>query len=709
MSLPRRPLFASASALPLCLLMLGLAAPARAEEADAPTVTELVVTAQRDKAVTVSATKSNAALIETPQSVSVLTRDLLDLRGVTSLNQALRYTAGVTSETRGGVVTRYDQFVLRGFSQINNFLDGLSQPYGGWYAFDQVDASSVERIDVLKGPGSVLYGSVPPGGFVNFTSKTPPLTAQGEVELRVGSNALWEVNTDIGGPLTDSGKISGRIIALHREGDGQARTTAFERTLVSPSLRFDFDPDTQLTLLARYQVDPKSSSYGGVPAVGSALPNPLGKVQTDFYDGDPNFERFDRISKSLGYIFDKRFNDHISIRQNARVNNVENDYGQLYGTGLSADNRTMTRATAFSRETLDGLAVDTQAHITFDTGAARHEVLAGYDYQKTQLDGTIGYGAAPSLDIFAPVYGQAIPTPTTFYDFDIESTQKGVYLQDQVKIGGLVAIAGLRRDAYRKDQYERLSRTATVVDQDATTGRVGLLYRFRSGWAPYVSYATSFEPVGGADFAGRAFEPMRGVQTEVGLKYEDQPRGIYVAASLFDLKRDKALTTDPSHPGFSIQGGELTSRGFEVEGSARLTPTVEAQAAVTILDLEYSKDNGGLKGKTPTGSADRTASLWLTWRPARAALEGLTLAGGVRYVGETYGDAANSFKVKPYTLADLSLRAELARFSPALKDWRADLTVSNLFDADNVASCYSQAWCWYGAPRQVQVGLKRSW
>jgi iron complex outermembrane receptor protein len=702
---PRRHLVRSASA---AALLLAVSVPAaRAADMEAPSVTEVTVTAQRDEKVTISATKSNAPLIETPQSVSVLTREMLDLRGVQTLNQALRYTAGVTSETRGGVVTRYDQFVLRGFDQINNFLDGLQQPYGGWYAFDQVDASTVERIDVLKGPGSVLYGATPPGGFVNFTSKTPPLTPQGEVEARLGTNDLREVNADLGGPIVD--KLSGRLIALYREGDGQAVLTRFERTLLAPSLRIDFDPDTQLTLLGRWQSDPKSASYGGVPAVGSALSNPLGKVPTDFYDGDPNFERFDRESWSLGYIFEKRFGEAFTLRQNARYNDVSVDYGQLYGTQLLPDNRTLARATAFSREEMDAVAVDTQGHLRFQTGALRHEALFGFDYQRTRLDGQIGYGAAPPIDLFAPVYGQLIPSPATFYDFDIEAEQKGLYVQDQVKLGGLVAIGGLRHDWYEKDQLERLSGQPAAIDQEATTGRVGLLYHFASGWAPYASWSTSFEPVSGTDVAGEPFDPMRGEQFEVGLKYEDVERGIYAALSAFDLTRDKALTADPANPGFSIQGGELTSRGVEVEANARLLPTLEAQLAVTVLDLEYTKSNDGLLGKTPVGSADRTASLWLTWRPGQAALTGLTISGGVRYVGETWGDAENTFKVDPYTLFDLSVQADLDRFHAALDGWRADLTVSNLFDNDHVSTCYSMAWCWYGAERQVQVGLKRSW
>ncbi|WP_374469865.1 TonB-dependent siderophore receptor [Phenylobacterium sp.] len=689
-------------------LALAAAAPAFADIADeAPTVTEVTVTAHRDEKVTVSATKSNAPLIETPQSVSVLTREMLDLRGVQTLNQALRYTAGVTSETRGGVVTRYDQFVLRGFDQINNFLDGLQQPYGGWYAFDQVDASTVERIDVLKGPGSVLYGATPPGGFVNFSSKTPPLAPQGELEARLGTNNLREINADLGGPI--AGPVSGRLVALYREGDGQAVLTQFERTLIAPSLRIDFDPDTQLTLLGRWQSDPKSASYGGVPAVGSTLPNPLGKVPTDFYDGDPNFERFDRESWSLGYIFEKRFGETFTLRQNARYNHVVVDYGQLYGTALLPDNRTLARATAFSQEDLDAIAVDTQGHLRFETGSLKHEALFGFDYQRTRLDGRIGYGAAPSIDLFAPVYGQAIPAPTPFYDFDIEATQKGFYLQDQVKLGGLVAIGGVRRDQYEKDQLERLSGQRSEIDQEATTGRVGVLYHFASGFAPYASWSTSFEPVSGTDVAGQPFDPMRGEQFEVGLKYEDVSRGIYVAVSAFDLTRDKALTADPANPGFSIQGGELTSRGVELEANARVLPVLEAQLALTVLDLEYTKDNDGLLGKTPVGSADRTASLWLTWRPAQAGLAGLTLSGGVRYVGETWGDAANTFKVDPYTLFDLSIQADLDRFHAALDGWRADLTVSNLFDNDHVSTCYSVAWCWYGAERQVQVGLKRAW
>jgi len=703
MSRVRRPSGSVPAIAFLCLFgTLSPGSGAAAEPAE-----EIIVTGHRVESGGAFGTKTDLPLIETPMSISVIDAERLDLLGVQSLNQALRYTAGVTPETRGGTVTRYDQFVLRGFSQINNYLDGMSLLYPGWYAFAQVDASTVERVEVIKGPASVLYGNAPPGGLVNFVSKTPPLKPQGEVELRVGTNDLVEGSADIGGPLDAGGRYAYRIVALGRQGDGQAETTSFERFLVAPSFTWRPDADTAVTLLGRYQSDPEASSYGGVPARGSALPNPLGRLPADFYDGEPGFEEYDRAQASIGWLADRRLWQGWMLRQNFRYLEVESDYAQVYARALLPDNRTLTRASIYSDEWANALTVDTQLSGEFATGPLAHTLLVGLDWQQQRADVVGGYGTAPDLDIFDPVYGQKVARPTVQLDQRITQEQTGIYIQDQVKLDGWVLMAGGRYDWYDKETFNRNTGTATIIDQGQFSGRVGLLHLFDNGLAPYLAFSQSFEPQSGQDFMGRPFDPATSDQWEAGVKYQSASDRTLVTLSVFDLTKQNVTTADPDHPGFSVQTGEVTAKGIELEGRIQVTDTLEAQFAYTYLDIKYTKDNGALKGRSPTGAADNVASLWLFNRFDTGVLDGLGLGVGVRHVGESAGDAANTFDAPDYTLVDAAATYDLAQ--AGLEGWGVNLAVANLFDNRHVSSCYSAAWCWYGAERSVQLGLKRTW
>jgi iron complex outermembrane receptor protein len=705
----------------LLLALLATAAPLYAMAADVPAdddksaVDGVTVTARAHDTAGSTASKLATPLVETPQSVSVITADQIDKLGLQSLNQAMRYVAGVTPETRGGAVTRYDQFKLRGFDVTTTFLDGLSSQYPGWYADAQVDASTVDRIEILKGPASVLYGNSPPGGLLNFVSKTPKEVAGGDLELRLGSRSLREASLDTTGPIAGDSRYTYRLLALYREGDGQARTTSYERYLIAPSFTWRPDDATTITLLGRYQHDPKSNSYGSAPSKGSAFANPLGQLSPNFYDGDPNFEAYNRTQASIGYLAEHRFNDVFAFHQNLRYTRVESNYESVYASGLAADNRTLHRGTAASLESNDGFTVDNQVSAKFDTGPLSHNVLLGLDYQHMMAKVKFGLGTAPDLDIFNPVYGQT-PIgdprgPAGFYNADtrIKQEQTGLYAQDQIKLDRLVVLVGLRHDKVTQDTTALgVTNTTASVDQSKTTGRVGVLYHFDNGFAPYASWSQSFEPQGQTDFAGNPFKPVTGDQVEGGLKYESPDKRIYATLAAFQIKRQNALTADPAHLNFSVQGGELRSRGVEFEGRAKLTHRLKLTAAATRLDVEYTKSNDGLLGLTPVGVAEKTASAYLDY-DFGGPLDGLTGGAGVRYVGPSWGDTTNTFKSPAYTLVDLNVSFELGKLSPSLQGWQATGSATNLFDKRYVSSCYSTDWCWFGEQRTVQVGLKRSW
>ena len=666
---------------------------------------ELIVTGQRAADRGSSATKGDTPLIETPMSISVIDSARLDELGLESVGAALRYTAGVSPETRGGVVTRYDLFNLRGFAVASPFYNGLGTMYDGWYAEAQPDVATLDRIEVLKGPASVLYGNTPPGGLVNLVGKTPVEGQVNSLEISGGSLNFKEGQLDVGGAL-DDGKLLYRLTAMGRDADGQAVTTSNQRYAVAPSLTWKIDSDTNVTLLGLYQRDPKADAYGAVPAQGSVLPNPNGKLPVDFYDGDTNFEKFDRTQVMAGYEVAHRFNDIFSVQQNFRWQQIGANYESVYSYGLQDDDRTLTRYSIYSNERTRGLAVDTQGKAAFSTGPLSHEVLAGIDYQHADSNIAVGYGSAPDLDILNPNYSLPIAMPAPYYDMKVTPEQTGIYLQDQIKWNRFVLLLGERKDWYDETtSYILPSPSRDVISQQHFSGRAGLLYHFDNGLAPYVSYSQSFEPQDGASFTGTPFLPTTGDQVEAGVKYESPSRQTLVTLAGFNLTRDHIVTTDTEHAGFSVQTGAARSRGVELEGKVAANNWLTVSGQYTHIDIVYTSDNSGLTGKAPVGVPADTASVWADTTP----FEGFGIGAGVRYLGKSWGDSDNSFQVQDATLVDLATHYDLGRINPRLQGAHLSVSVNNLFDKRYVSSCYSSAWCWFGPERVVQAALKYSW
>ncbi|WP_417320143.1 TonB-dependent siderophore receptor [Emcibacter sp.] len=700
------------AALLLSTSLLFTGTPSIAEEsytADNSDIEEITVEGYQSRLEGSTATKGNTPLIETPQSISIITSDLLELQGSESLNHALRYTSGITPESRGGVVSRYDMFTIRGFTTFRNYQDGLQLMYNGWYASPQIDTLTVERVEILKGPASVLYGNASPGGLINIISKTPKTEAAYEVGARVGTDSLIEGALDFTGALTNDESLSGRIIALGRKRDGQAITTKEERYVIAPSLTWKPGEDTTITLLGRWQNDPTSGAYGAAPALGSVFDNPLGNLEPDFYDGDEQFEEFDREQFFLGYLAEHNLNDSWTLRQNLRYGETDVSYKSVYSGGLAPDNRTLYRASIYSEETLDSFVVDTQVLGQFTAGAVEHNFITGLDYQNLDSTADVGYGSAPTLDIFNPDNNQGIGPVPQYYDLHITGDQIGIYMQDQIKIDRLVVLLSGRYDWFNQTNNAINFGQETKQDHDHFSGRAGILYHFDNGFAPYVSYSESFEPLSGQNFAGEPFKPTTGQQIEVGVKYQSPDDKIFAALSLFDLKKQNVSTSDPDHPGFSIQTGEVQSQGIEFEARTLFADSFEVNVNYTYLDNDYTKDNSDLVGNTPVQIADHTANVWLSYTLPEGSLEGLRLAGGVRYVGETFIDAANSDKVPSYTLVDASLQYDLGQSISSLDGILVTLSGTNIFDKRHVSGCYNAGWCWFGAERSIELGIKARW
>ena len=652
---------------------------------------------------TATGTKTDTLLVETPRSVSVITAERIEDQNAASLAEALRYTPGIQGETFG-FEPRTTFLRIRGFDATTTglFRDGLRLSNPGFAIGYSLEPYGAERIEVLRGPASVLYGQASPGGLVNYVSKRPTLRPLREVELEAGSFERLQGKLDLGGPIDEAGRFSYRLTALVRESDTQVDFVPDNRLYVAPALTWRPSEDTTLTLLAHVHRDETRPSQR-LPAEGTLQPNPNGRIPTNRFTGEPAVDQYDREESAVGYLLEHRFGDAWTFRQNLRYYENNVDDRTIFPTALLADQRTVSRALFESFGDVEGFTVDNQGEVAFATGAIRHTLLAGLDYQRVEASSLQTFGAAPTLDLFSPVYGAPVAPPPVFKNEDADEKQVGLYLQDQMKLGKWTASLGARHDRATTTTLNNLTGARTEQTDSATTGRAGIVYLSEAGFAPYASYSESFLPALGTDPSGAPFKPETGHQYEVGVKY--QPRGAKSFASIayFDLTRSDFLTTDPVTFA-NVQRGEARSRGVELEGLASFDSGLDLIASYTYLDAEVTQSSFPVEVGEPLEYASKhKASLWAHYA-FRGDARGWGLGGGMRYIGSSFGNsfgARNTVKVPDVTLFDAAVHY----------DWRQlrfAVNAHNLLDKEYIASAFTAGglFATFGQRRTITASVR---
>jgi iron complex outermembrane receptor protein len=646
--------------------------------------------------------KTDTPLIETPQSISVITRERLDDQKVDSVSEALLYTPGVSGTDRD---ERTDFFVIRGFdpTETGLYRDGLQLKSSGPALF-RFDSHGVEKIEVLRGPASVLYGQMNPGGLVNIVTKRPTAEPLRNIELEGGRFGRLQGSFDLGGPIDREKTLLYRLVGRGRDSDSYVDFVKDDRVFIAPALTWRPNANTTLTFLGHYQVDDTGTVRQFLPASGTFRKNPHGKIPRRRFAGEPKFEDFDRHQYSIGYLFEHRPTGTWTLRQNLRYDRLDLDYETLFGFGLQADQRTLNRFSFVAKPDTNAFALDSQAQGQFTTGPLRHTLLFGLDYQLYGLNNRSGFAFdAPPIDLFNPVYGQPVTRPPFTTKTKRDQDQIGVYFQDQMKLfEQWVLVLGGRHDWADSDTRNRIANTKTSQADRDFTWRAGLVYLSDIGLAPYFSYAQSFLPVVGTNLFGEPFKPETGEQFEVGLKYQPPGVNAFVTVAYYDLRRQNVLTPDPSNPFNQIQTGEVRSRGVEWEGVASLAPGLNLIASYTYMDAEVTKSNAADKGKRPLSAPAHMASIWADYTVQGGVFAGLGLGAGVRFVGSAPGDSANTFRVPSYTVADAGIHYDWRGF-------RLAVNAKNLSDNDYVSSCIFASSCLYGAPLNVTASLRYRW
>lgn len=647
-------------------------------------------------------TKTDTPLIETPRSISVIGAEEIDDRKSTKISEALRYTPGVVAESRG-IDFSQGFAIIRGFGTASFYSDGSGQEIAS-YANTGLEPYGMERIEVLRGPASVLYGRGQPGGVVNTVTKRPTDEFLAEIEGNAGSFDQFGGKFDVGGPMDEQKELLFRLTGLVRDGDTQVDTLGERRKYLAPALTWRPSADTSLTILSHLQRD---ETVGGQFVPSTALTGPNGKISTSTLLSEPGYEKWDREEGAIGYLFEHRFSDRLSLRQKLRYEKFDLDYDNINAQGFQADNRTLNREVFAAVEDGHNLTSDTSLEARAELGATRHTILFGVDTKATSISRTFAFGPAPSIDAFNPVYGQAIPDPGVYLDDDQDLEQVGVYLQDQVRFfDRWVLSLGARHDATKLKVNDRMAGAKSSQSDNAFTGQAGLVYLFDSGFAPYASYATSFQPELGTDIQGNSFDPTTGTQVEAGIKF--QPRGSngMVTASVFDITRQNVVTTDPGNPLFSTQTGEARSTGVELEAKLRVLESLDLTAAYTYMDTEITESNDGEKGFRFGSVPRNAASIWADYAFSGGPLSGLGLGAGVRYVGSTL-DFSNTVETPAFTIVDAVVSYQIRQGS--LSGMRMAINASNLLDKVYLSSCDGESWCFFGQRRTITGSLGYRW
>ncbi|MBG4593952.1 TonB-dependent siderophore receptor [Pseudomonas aeruginosa] len=662
-------------------------------------------------------TKTDTPILETPRSISVATRQQMTDRAVHNLDDAVRYMPGVVASSFGSD-SRSDWLKVRGFKPTQ-FLDGLPMATGS-YNNPKLETWNLERLALLRGPASSVYGQTPPGGMLDMVSLRPQGIASHELKAEIGNYNHKQVSFDSTGPIDDEGRFLYHLSGVVRDSNTQVDHIDDKRYNIAPSLTWNIDDDTRLTFLSQFNRDDTAATSQFLPLRGTKYDAPFGKISHHKNLGDPDWDFYDRTYYWLGYSFERRINDVWQFRQNLRYLRNDLSFQTLTPTSsidaASADG-TLQRMTTSVDEDISQFVVDNNFQADFETGALRHTLLLGIDHNRTRTDYTSIYNftGVPPTNVNNPIYGQPIPKPSrssAFYDYRQKTYQTGLYVQDQIALDNWRLTLGGREDWVHAGATFYNQNDATNTSRDKKfSGNAALSYIFDNGLAPYLSYAESFQPSTGADDIGsnKMFKPTEGKQWELGVKYQPVGSDSLFTAAVYDLRQENVRVTDNVNgTPTTSQAGEVKVTGLELEATSNVTDNLKVIGSYSYADTEVKK--GQYAGNRLQQAPRNQASLWADYTWHEGTLNGFSVGAGARYVGSTYGDQANTYDgyAGSYTLYDAAVRYDLGQLNGSLKGVSVAVNANNLFNKDYLASCDGY-YCYYGDQRSVVGSVSYKW
>lgn len=653
--------------------------------------------------VTAQALKVDTPAQETPRSVSIVTEDDLRTRAPQKLDEALRYTSGVTAQPYGAD-NDTDWFKVRGFN-ATTYLDGNRLFRDGYYTW-LVEPYGLESIEVIKGPSAILFGESSPGGVVNAVQKKPTFTPQGELKVEVGTNNHQSIAFDVSDLANEEGTVRYRLVGAMKSSEGELNETENNRFYLAPSLEIDISDRTILTLLATYLEDDGVPTNPFFPAAGTLIGSDFGSIDPSTNLGQPDYDKYERTQFSLGYLLQHDINDSWTWSQNLNYASNELYLRSSYAFfNNDSSVEELGQGVVYRDGKNQSFTFDNNAVGTWYTSNAEQSVLVGFDLQRHETEGeeqdSYAFG---TINPWNPVYGNYTPLDMANNTHrEITKSQASVYSQYQIKLNqGWVGSVGARYDWV---STENVGQTASSSDKKSRDDgqlslNAGVMYLSDIGLSPYASYSQSFEVLSTIDSGtGELYKPLEGEQVEVGVKYQPEFLDGYINVAWFDISEKNALVTNPDTYQVT-QTGEATSNGIEIETLAQLTDDLKLSANYTYTNAK-TEETSGQGTKRAALIPEHQASAWLDYR-AQAWIPGLNIGSGVRYVGESKDNPKwSDLTVPSVTLWDASVSYDIT------SQWQAQLNVNNILDKEYVSGC--DYWCYYGQSRSIVLNANYRW
>jgi iron complex outermembrane receptor protein len=659
-----------------------------------------------------SATKTSTPLVKTPVTVNVVTEDQMLDQAAESVAEALSYTPNVVTNYRGES-TIYDETFIRGFTYAPKYLNGSQFGTSG---FGQLDPFLLDRVEVVKGPNSVVFGSAIPGGVVNMSLKTPNENTGNRLVFGLGSDNYKQLSADLRGDLNEGGTLKYRLAVTGWDKDLQGDAFGQSRLSLAPSIRWEITPDTELQADVIYQKDPEAGQRNFYTLKGTLEPT----VGGHYYDRDlvsiaPEYDQLNRETYSFGTRLRHSFDNGMTFRSSLRYTEIDQFQNNVLvdnidSVGVPDDIADL--GVAWIKDDYTQFTFDNSLESQFAIGQTDHTLLVGLDYQqqKHRSNNRTNWVTSLQFDLSNPSFITPADDPSQYLrpdnSQDVRFKQTGLYVKDQIAFGRFNLLLGGRYD-WTKTTTENLSFGGSdTANSGAFSGRIGLSYEFDNGIVPYASFSTSFQPSTDYDVNGNLLDPSDARQFEVGAKWASADDNLFVSAAYFDIEQTNIVEDDPVN-GWPHRAniGTRRSKGFELEARGRVTDRLDVIAGLGLVDAQMTE--GQYAGFTAQRIPESNASLWLNYE----FIEGLSGAIGARYTGSSFGDYAENIVVPSYTLFDLGISADLGLLSSNLKGVKANLAVTNLTDETYVASCVSSwdDYCWFGEGREVRFQLTYDW
>lgn len=647
-----------------------------------------------------SATKTDTPLDEVPQAVSVIPATVLDDLRSPRIEKALDYAGGVARQNDFGGLTMYE-YSIRGLTTSEFYKDGFSVNRG---FMNPQDLSNVERIDVLKGPASSLYGRGDPGGTINIVSKRPQNDRFARLDLSAGRWDRYRSSLDVNTLLDDEGTMLYRMNLAVEDNKSFRDYRSSERQFFAPAFSWELSPQTRL--LVQAEVIRSSQVFDR----GVVAPNDhLGSVSRSDFFGEPGDGEIDNNNESLQAEIEHDLNASWTVRLASHYKQGRLNGGATEASFLADDARTLNREYRYRDFDWQDSITQLELRGLVYTGDIEHNLLIGTEYERYAKDERLMRTRPIStIDIRAPVYGQ--PRPPFSVGPGGRSTDRhelvhsrSLNLQDQMRLSEkLFGVIGARYDHYEHRLDNEVTGTRTEQTHEKITPRIGALYQLTPEVGVFANASQSFKPNTGAPRpgTGTSFDPEEGVGYEAGFKFDllDSRLGMTVAA--FHLTKENVLTADPADSTYQIAAGEVRSRGLDLQLTGQLTDEVRVIGAYAYVDAEVTKDNTLASGSRLLNVPEHSGSLLGVYEFLDGGLKGLELGGGVNHVGDRSGNVADSgFELPGYTTVDL-----LARYK-ATQDLTLGVNLNNAFDRTYYERSYSNVWVMPGEPRNLSLSL----